>query len=330
MTFFRFMCCASARTSGLSKRRTRHRAMRLQHLQLDPQTLHALTSANQSIQSLLCHPFNEPHTSLPQHVISQAHAALHRVAVRASPSCNSRTSLPTPSAIFNQNVGLPSSTVLQLYGSSLTGKTMMCISLAAAVLNQNQPVLWLDTCATEWLIRAAISNQSDGRTDLLTVRTASSAPQAVRQLQTLISQLPSLPNAPMPRLLVFDSPASLLSPVLGLKAPNGCTGHTVMQQLTTLINTFITLSSATVVVTNRVVDSATRPALGNVWSNFVDVHLFCQRVQTDEERLELRLTATSKRAPTCTFSVLITDQGMADNDVESTQIGPAHTAGAHV
>ncbi|PXF46324.1 DNA repair protein RAD51-like [Gracilariopsis chorda] len=304
--------------------------MRLQDLPLNPETLQALQSANETVESLLCHPFNEPHNSLPQHLISDAHAALHRVAVRASPSLKWGTSLLTPCASFNHNVGLPSTTVLQLYGTSLAGKTMICISLAAAVLKQTQRVIWLDTCAGEWLLRAAVSNHSDAQIDLLTVRTATNAPQIVHQLRALISELPSLPNAPMPRLLIFDSPASVLSPVLGLKGPNGWSGHTAMQQITTLISRFITLSSATVVVTNRVVDSATRPALGNIWSNFVDVHLFCQRVDAHEQRLELRLTVTSKRAPTSTFSVLITDQGMTDNDVEQTQIGPTQTERAHI
>ncbi|KAI0560831.1 P-loop containing nucleoside triphosphate hydrolase [Gracilaria domingensis] len=291
--------------------------MRLEQLSLSPGTLAALREADESVESLLSRPSDRPHPSLAPAVVQEALHAIHTLATRASPLPVALSPVFTGSAVFDAHVALSSRSVIQLCGRSLAGKTLICVSLVAAALRHAHHVVWIDTCAGRWQVQTAVARLACPAR--LTVISVCSVSQALREIARLSSQYHPLSTVPKPRLLVFDSPAALLAPILGLKGSAGWSGHAAMQHLTASINQFVTLSSATVLLTNRVVDNATRPALGNIWSAFVDEQLLLKRVETHEERLEICITKSSKRAATCSFSVLITDNGITDNDVEHTQ-----------
>ncbi|CAN8063064.1 unnamed protein product [Agarophyton chilense] len=249
-------------------------------------------------------------------------AKAQEAATRASPappppSCRSSSS-PTSticsgSATFDARARLESRTVVQMSAASRGGKTMMCVRLAATVLRGGGSVVWVDSGAGVWQVSAVVGRLAS--VARLSVVCVSSACDALRELERLVRhlQLHALDvAAPKPRLLVFDSPAALLAPVLGLRASSAYSGHTVMHQIAAAVNRFVLLSDATALLTNRVVGVATRPALGNAWSAFVDVHLLLQRLHSDHNGLHIRVVATSKRAPTCNFSLLITDTAIAD------------------
>lgn len=291
--------------------------MHLEDLELSPKTFQAIKDSSQTLEMLTCHPFNHPHPSLSPQIILEAHRAIHRFATRASSLPISRPLIETYSRAFDKFVGLPVNTVIQLCGRPLSGKTLMCVNIAASVLRAGDDVIWIDTSAGVWQIRTAVNMLSS--VDHLQIRSVSSGIEAIDVLRDIVSKINPLPHQRKPRLLVFDSPASLLAPLLGLKRSKGHSGHSTMQRVTNLINRFTTLCGACTVVTNRTVDNGMKPALGNAWACFADMRLFLKRAETIEERLEVRVNVESKCSPVEAFAVMFDNMKMIDNDVEETQ-----------
>lgn len=81
------------------------------------------------------------------------------------------------------------------------------------------------------------------------------------------------------KLIVFDSVATILSPLLGLRLPPSWTGHVALDQISALLRWFAIETSAAVLITNRLVstNSVPHPALGLKWTCFVDVSICLSR-----------------------------------------------------
>lgn len=132
------------------------------------------------------------------------------------------------------------------------------------------------------------------------------------------------------KLLVFDSVANVLAPVLGLR-DGAWSGHVALNHVAVELRWFASQVDASVLVTNRVVRDGARmkPALGNTWAALVDVSVVVERVgeyggvtpRWDERkaRFVVRASVASKRASRkeCVFQVC--EEGVKDVDVEEDQ-----------
>jgi hypothetical protein len=101
-------------------------------------------------------------------------------------------------------------------------------------------------------------------------------PAGYHSLNTILQKL---------ALVVFDSPAAILSPVLGWRLPDGWTGHAFSNRLASQLRTIASTSNAVVLMTNRLVrgerDSDRRVALGRSWVHIADTRVFLEESHSD-------------------------------------------------
>lgn len=81
------------------------------------------------------------------------------------------------------------------------------------------------------------------------------------------------------KLVVSDSVATILSPLLGLRLPLSWTGHVALDQISALLRWFATETCSAVLITNRLVatNAIAHPALGLKWTSFIDVSISLSR-----------------------------------------------------
>lgn len=195
-------------------------------------------------------------------------------------------------------------------GQSLSGKTALALSFAATVLATGGGVVWFEATHSPWEIERrlidllatcqdAIQSPPFSAISLVIVPIASIAQACealtcVRNDVVMARVLPSgsctasstksvLQAVFNLKLVVFDSVATILSPLLGLRIQPGWTGHVALDQLAALLRWFAAEGRAAVVITNRVTikQGKVMPALGNKWASFVDISLTLHREDDD-------------------------------------------------
>jgi RAD51-like protein 3 len=211
--------------------------------------------------------------------------------------------------------------IVEICGGSGSGKTQMCLTVAAAVAAEGQGVLLLDSAGSmdiariSDVLRASGLEQPDveNALDLIYVIPAGSPEAADAALDFLINDLLSIAAVyqretklypgdtgiafqPAGRhslnsilrklaLVVFDSPAAILSPVLGWRLPDGWTGHAFSNRLASQLRTIASSSNAVVLMTNRLVhgerDRERRVALGRSWLHVADTRVFLEESHSD-------------------------------------------------
>lgn len=235
-------------------------------------------------------------------------------ATRRSPLPSPTVSLPTPSDVLNAALtgGLKSSRITQISAASCNGKTLLAISLAAAALREHYTVDWLETSTSLHSINVALQAQTAQSTGLNTFAITSFS-HALAVLQALQHDVTLLSGNTGRRMLVLDSVASLLSPLLGLRE-GMWTGHVAVQQLAVALR-WHARAGAIVLVINRLTRAGV-PALGNAWTTLVDTQLVLKSVpaEADEEERGLRVSVdvSCKRAPSRTCVVELGAKGVTD------------------
>lgn len=290
-------------------------------LSLPPDTLLQLTSLSpSSIQTLL----------------STLYSA---TAARAIP-LSSLLPLPSPlrtgSSAFDDVLdgGLRPRAITQLAGQPATGKTHSALAIAAHAL-RGGAVVWLDSSSTHAIfsristILAALTVDPIERDLLLsrlivlpasTVSTALACLRALRKdlvtQHSVLGERSLSQDGPQKhlatvlarlKLVVFDSVANVLAPVLGLR-DGPWSGHVALNQCATELRWISSRTDAAVLVTNRVVRDRERlkPALGNTWTALVDVSIRLEVLSTRDAQASLsgdaqmktfcRATVSSKKA----------------------------------
>lgn len=111
------------------------------------------------------------------------------------------------------------------------------------------------------------------------------------------------------RVLVFDSVASVVAPMLGLKADGGWNGHVGMSKIARALRWFA-WKGVCVVVTNRVVRDSrgVHAALGRFWETFVDINMIMEPVEEDM----ISVKVVSKRSGGGNVRIKVTEQGVVD------------------
>lgn len=111
------------------------------------------------------------------------------------------------------------------------------------------------------------------------------------------------------RILVFDSIASVVAPMLGLKSSDGWNGHVGMSEIARALRWFA-WKGVCVVVTNRVVRDGrgTHAALGKFWEAFVDVNILMEQVEEDM----ICVNVMSKRGGGGQSRIKVTEEGVVD------------------
>lgn len=310
------------------------RIMRLSDIStIAPSTLSALQKANlHTATQLLSLPSIELSrvTSLPTATIQATLQKIYSAtAARAQPAKLS-TAPPLETGLDSLdtalNGGLQPHRVTQLVGPPLSGKTQLALSVTATTLAADKSVLWLSSSTSSHALTTrlrAILRARNHAPDAvsralsnLLILPASTHAKALHVIHTLRRDITLLVtiSAPSekqpglqallrdPRLVVFDSPTACLSPLLGLRAHDGWTGHVALVEVATALRWFAVRTDAAVLITNRVVRSereappfgSLRPALGNAWASFVDVSVMLER---DDELDALRFRTVSKSAP---------------------------------
>lgn len=110
------------------------------------------------------------------------------------------------------------------------------------------------------------------------------------------------------KLVVFDSVATILSPLLGLRLPLAWTGHVALDQISALLRWFATETCSAVLITNRLVatNAIAHPALGLKWASFVDVSITLLR--DSDANLENNSFNSASLPPTSIVSVNVTSK----------------------
>lgn len=111
----------------------------------------------------------------------------------------------------------------------------------------------------------------------------------VNMLLTLWPASPSLPKTTFYckfQILIIDSVATILSPILGMKQT---TGLAIMASIGRLLRTIAASHGVAVVVVNHAVSArqegivaGTKPALGTTWSSVPSVRLFLRHDTSDD------------------------------------------------
>lgn len=244
-------------------------------------------------------------TSLSPSALRSLFSLLHSAtAARALParSCSVATNpLTTGSVGFDAALGggLHASKITQLVGPSGSGKTQVAFSLAASALKVGG-VIWLDSSSTHAVfsrISDILTAQNVPKTEIpvllqrlivlptSTVESGLACLRALRKdivLQRNVSKLGDIVTfaegksvveiLARPSLLVFDSVANVLAPVLGLR-DGAWSGHVALNQFCVELRWFACHAGSSVLATNRTVRDGghMKPALGKIWTALVDV-----------------------------------------------------------
>lgn len=306
----------------------------LSSLSLPSSTLSALSTANltspSQILSLSPSALSRK-TSLPSQSQSHLYHQLHSTfSPRAIPPPPHLPTLPlTPNLNTLLRGGLPPYSVIQLAGASNTAKTQTAFTIAANALISRHGVIWLDTSCISAvhtrihsILHARHVTPEDIATiaDALLVLPASSHDQAIHALHTIRRDSELLETVAHEsvgvacaisavRVLVFDSIASVVAPMLGLKTDDGWNGHVGMSEIARALRWFA-WKGVCVVVTNRVVRDGRgmHPALGRFWEAFVDVDIMTEQVEKDVTCVKV----VSKRGRGGESRIRVTEQGVVD------------------
>lgn len=299
--------------------------MRISELLLSPATKKAIEDANIPLMHLLL-----PDCKLPPEILKEGRDALCSViGARAERVTDPPPPIPSASRLLNDALGggLPATRIIQLTGASLSGKTRTALSFASSVLDEGHSVIWLETTTSTYEVHTALRALSgdDNLSRFLIIplknfEHAISVLQAIKEdFKTLQILKPGESSAEQllakPRLIVLDSLATFVAPVLGLRTRN-FSGHAALNQILALLRWLATRSSASIVVTNRVVraGNGVKPALGNLLASYADVTMLFERLANSE--MDIRIALSSKRGRDRDCLLTLSKDGIADRNGE--------------
>ncbi|KFQ37373.1 DNA repair protein RAD51 4, partial [Mesitornis unicolor] len=228
--------------------------------------------------------------------------------------------LPTGSPSLDQllDSGLYTGEVTELMGAPGSGKTQVCLGIAASVaLSLKQHVLFLDSTAgfSASRLYQILQCQAEDEEEQASSPGAGPALEALQRVQVvrvfdvyeMLSAMQKLRDrlsqqvvssvGPL-KIVVVDSVSAVVYPLLGGRQSEGLA---IMMQLARELKTLAREFSLAVVVTNQVTrDSSTgplKPALGRSWSFVPSTRVLLESKETNWERATARRIASLAKSP---------------------------------
>ncbi|NXJ93282.1 RA51D protein, partial [Corythaixoides concolor] len=222
--------------------------------------------------------------------------------------------LPTGSPSLDQllDSGLYTGEVTELMGAPGSGKTQVCLGIAASVsLGLKQHVLFLDSTGgfTASRLYQMLQSQAEDEEEQASSPGALQRIQVVRvfDIYEMLSALQELRDrlskqvvssmGPV-KIVVIDSVSAVIYPLLGGKQSEGLA---IMMQLARELKTLAREFSLAVVVTNQVTrDSSTtplKPALGRSWSFVPSTRVLLESKEATWEKATTKRVASLAKSP---------------------------------
>ncbi|XP_014128216.2 DNA repair protein RAD51 homolog 4 isoform X3 [Zonotrichia albicollis] len=219
--------------------------------------------------------------------------------------------LPTGSPSLDQllDSGLYTGEVMELMGAPGTGKTQVCLGIAASVsLGLKQHVLFLDstggfTASRLYQMLQAHTEDEEEQLEALQrvqVQRVFNIYEVLRALQELRDHLSQqvLSSVGPLKVVVLDSVSAVIYPLLGGRQSEGLA---LMMQLSRELKTLAREFSLAVVVTNQVTrDSSSgslKPALGRSWSFVPSTRVLLESKEGPWERSSTQRAASLAKSP---------------------------------
>ncbi|NXV69671.1 RA51D protein, partial [Molothrus ater] len=218
--------------------------------------------------------------------------------------------LPTGSPSLDQllDSGLYTGEVMELMGAPGTGKTQVCLGIAASVsLGLKQHVLFLDSTGgftasrLYQMLQARTEDEEEQaalqRVQVQRVFNIYEVLRALQELRDRLSQQVLSSTGPL-KVVVLDSVSAVISPLLGGRQSEGLA---LMMQLSRELKTLAREFSLAVVVTNQVTrDSSSgplKPALGRSWSFVPSTRVLLESKGGPWERSSTQRAASLAKSP---------------------------------
>ncbi|NWR77459.1 RA51D protein, partial [Centropus unirufus] len=218
--------------------------------------------------------------------------------------------LPTGSSSLDKllDSGLYTGEVTELMGAPGSGKTQVCLGIAASVsLSLKQHVLFLDSTGGFTasrlcqMLRAWTEDEEEQaalqRIQVVRVFDIYEMLSALQELRDRLSQQVVCSMGPL-KIVVIDSVSAVVSPLLGGKQSEGLA---IMMQLARELKTLAREYSLAVVVTNQVTrDSSTaplRPALGRSWSFVPSTRVLVESKEATWDKATTKRVASLAKSP---------------------------------
>ncbi|NXU20079.1 RA51D protein, partial [Pardalotus punctatus] len=220
--------------------------------------------------------------------------------------------LPTGSPSLDQllDSGLYTGEVTELMGAPGSGKTQVCLGIAASVsLGLKQHVLFLDSTGgftasrLYQMLRAQTGDEDEQALDALQriqvarVFNIYELLGALQELRDRLSQQVVSSVGPL-KMVVLDSVSAVIYPLLGGRQSEGLA---LMMQLSRELKTLAREFSLAVVVTNQVTrDSSTgslKPALGRSWSFVPSTRVLLESREATWEKATTQRVASLAKSP---------------------------------
>nr|XP_010297991.1 PREDICTED: DNA repair protein RAD51 homolog 4 [Balearica regulorum gibbericeps] len=219
--------------------------------------------------------------------------------------------LPTGSPSLDQllDSGLYTGEVTELMGAPGSGKTQVCLGIAASVsLGLKQHVLFLDSTGgftasrLYQMLRARAEDEEEQlealqRIQVVRVFDVYEMLSALQELRDRLSQQVVSSAGPF-KIVVIDSVSAVIYPLLGGKQSEGLA---IMMQLARELKTLAREFSLAVVVTNQVTrDSSTgplKPALGRSWSFVPSTRVLLESKEAAWEKATTQRVASLAKSP---------------------------------
>ncbi|NXL60311.1 RA51D protein, partial [Chordeiles acutipennis] len=218
--------------------------------------------------------------------------------------------LPTGNPSLDQllDSGLYTGEVTELMGAPGSGKTQVCLGIAASVsLGLKQHVLFLDSTAgftasrLYQMLQAQAEDEEEQaalqRIQVIRVFDIYEMLSALQELRDRLSQQVMSSVGPL-KIMVIDSVSAVIYPLLGGKQSEGLA---IMMQLARELKTLAKEFSLAVVVTNQVTrDSSTgplKPALGRSWSFVPSTRVLLESKEATWEKATTWRVASLVKSP---------------------------------
>ena len=178
--------------------------------------------------------------------------------------------------------GLGRGRITQVCGRDQSGKTSFCLHIALQALNNGQSITWLDTTTSTFhlhkrLTLNSLSTDISSRLHIVPLLDFSHAIEVLNALRNdhANTRVFKISGAHSSDIIVFDCPASFLSPLQGFRAHDGWTGVVATNTFSLAIRNLAQQTHAAILVTNRIVvlSEIERPALGKFWTSLIDVNI---------------------------------------------------------
>ncbi|XP_017598559.1 PREDICTED: DNA repair protein RAD51 homolog 4 isoform X2 [Corvus brachyrhynchos] len=230
--------------------------------------------------------------------------------------------------------GLYTGEVTELMGAPGSGKTQVCLGIAASVsLGLKQHVLFLDSTGgftasrLYQMLRAQTEDEEEQlealqRIQVVRVFSIYELLSALQELRDRLSQQVVSSMGPL-KMMVLDSVSAVIYPLLGGRQSEGLA---LMMQLSRELKTLAREFSLAVVVTNQVTrDSSTgplKPALGRSWSFVPSTRVLLESKEATWEKATTQRVASLAKSPRQPTGIQVElDIGNGD-DLEPSPVTP--------